>query len=33
LVAETIIELAQRGIKNSTALHMATIKEFKLDSQ
>jgi len=33
LVAETIIELAQRGIKNPTALHMTTIKEFKSDPQ
>jgi len=33
LVAEAIIELAQRGIKNPTALHMATIKEFKSDPQ
>ena len=33
LVAETIIELAQRGIKDPTALHMATIKEFKSDPQ
>ena len=31
LVAETIIELAQRGIKNPTTLHMTTIKEFKSD--
>jgi hypothetical protein len=33
LVAGTIIELAERGIKNPTALHMTTIKEFKLDPQ
>ena len=32
-VAETIIELAQRGIKNPMALHMTTIKEFKSDPQ
>ena len=28
LVAEKIIELAKRGLKNSTALHLAAIKEF-----
>jgi hypothetical protein len=33
LVAKTIIELAQRGIRNPTALHMTTIKEFKCDPQ
>jgi hypothetical protein len=33
VVAETIIELAQRGIKSPTALHMTTIKEFKSDPQ
>jgi len=32
-VAGTIIELAERGIKNPTALHMTTIKEFKPDPQ
>jgi hypothetical protein len=29
LVAEKIIELAQRGYKNPIALHLAAIKEFK----
>jgi hypothetical protein len=33
LVAEKIIELAQRGLKNPTALHLAAIKEFKSDPQ
>ena len=33
LVAEKIIELAQRGLKNQTALHLAAIKEFKSDPQ
>jgi hypothetical protein len=33
LVAEMIIELAQRGIKNSIALHFAAMKEFKSDPQ
>src|SRR5215469_12047674 len=33
LLAEKIIELAQRGIKDSTSLHMAAIKEFKSDPQ
>ena len=28
LVAEKIIELAKRGLKNSTALHLTAIKEF-----
>jgi hypothetical protein len=28
LVAEKIIELAKRGLKNSTALYLAAIKEF-----
>ena len=28
LVAEKIIELAKRGLKNQTALHLAAIKEF-----
>jgi hypothetical protein len=28
LVAEKIIELAKRGLKNRTALHLAAIKEF-----
>ena len=31
IVAQKIIELAQRGLKNSTALHLAAIKEFKSD--
>ena len=31
LVAEKIIELAQRGFNNPTALHLAAMKEFKLD--
>jgi hypothetical protein len=29
LVAEKIIELAQRGLKNPTALHLATLQEFR----
>ena len=33
LVAEKIIELAQRGHKNPTALHLAAMKEFKSDPQ
>ncbi len=33
LVAEKIIELAQRGHKNPTALHLAAINEFKSDPQ
>jgi hypothetical protein len=33
LVAEKIIELAKRGLKNPTALHLAAIKEFKSDPQ
>ena len=33
LVAEKIIELAQRGLRNPTALHLAAIKEFKSNPQ
>jgi hypothetical protein len=33
LVAEKIIELAQRGMKNPTALHFAAMKEFRSDPQ
>jgi hypothetical protein len=33
LVAEKIIELAKRGLKNPTALQMAAIKELKSDPQ
>ena len=33
LVAEKIIELAKRGLKNPTALHLAAIKEFNSDTQ
>src|SRR5438874_6349671 len=33
LVAEKIIELAQRGHKNPTALHLAAINELKSDPQ
>ena len=33
LVAEKIIELAQRGYKNPTALYLAAIKEFKANPQ
>jgi hypothetical protein len=33
LVAEKIIELAQRGITKPAALHFATIKEFRSDPQ
>jgi hypothetical protein len=33
LVAEKIIELAQCGYKNPTALHLAAIKEFKSNPQ
>jgi hypothetical protein len=33
LVARNIIEFAQRGLKNPTALHLAAMKEFKSDPQ
>jgi hypothetical protein len=33
LVAEKIIELAQRGIKQPTALHLAAMKDFRSDPQ
>jgi hypothetical protein len=33
LVAQKIIELAQRGLKNPTELHLAAIREFKSDPQ
>jgi hypothetical protein len=33
LVAEKIIELAQRGIKSPSALHFAAIKDFRSDPQ
>jgi len=33
LVAEKIIELARRGLKNPTALHLAAMKEFNSDPQ
>jgi hypothetical protein len=33
VVAEKIIELGQRGIKNPTALHFAAMKEFRSDPQ
>ena len=33
LVAEKIIELAERGLKTPTALFLAAIKEFKADPQ
>lgn len=33
LVAEKIIELAQRGFRNPTALHLAALSEFKSDPQ
>ncbi len=33
LVAEKIIELAKRGLRNPTALHLAAIKEFNSDPQ
>ena len=33
LVAQKIIELAQRGIKNPTALHFTVMKEFKSNPQ
>jgi hypothetical protein len=33
LVAERIIELAERGLKNPRALHLAAIKEFNSDPQ
>jgi hypothetical protein len=33
LIAKKIIEMAQRGHKNPTALHLAAIKEFKSDPQ
>ncbi len=31
IVAQKIIELAQRGLRNSTALQLAAIKEFRSD--
>ncbi len=33
LVAEKIIELAQRGLRNPTALYVATMQEFKSNPQ
>ena len=33
VIAKKIIELAQRGLKNPTALHLAAIKEFKSNPQ
>jgi hypothetical protein len=33
LVAEKIIELAKRGLKNPTELHVAAMKEFNSDPQ
>lgn len=33
LVAEKIIELAQRGLRNPTAMHLMAMKELKLHSQ
>jgi hypothetical protein len=33
LVAERIIELAQRGFKNPFALHVAAMQEFESDPQ
>jgi hypothetical protein len=33
LVAEKIIELAQRGFKNAFALHVAAMQEFESDAQ
>jgi hypothetical protein len=33
LVARKIIELAQRGLKGPTELHLAALKEFKSDSR
>jgi hypothetical protein len=33
LVAEKIIELAQRGLKDPTALYLAAINEFKSGPQ
>jgi hypothetical protein len=33
LVAEKIIELAKRGLKNPTELHLAAMKEFNSDPQ
>ena len=33
LIARKIIELAERGLKNTTALHLAALKEFKSDSR
>lgn len=33
LVAQKIIELAQRGLKTPTGLHLAAIKEFRSDPQ
>ena len=33
LVAEKIIELAKRGLRNPTALHLAALQEFKSEPQ
>ena len=33
LVAEKIVELAKRGLKNPTELHLAAIKEFNSETQ
>jgi hypothetical protein len=33
LVAGKIIELAQRGFKNPTALHLAALQEFRSNPQ
>ncbi len=33
LVAEKIIELGQRGLRNPTAMHLLAMKELKLNSQ
>lgn len=31
LVAEKIVELAQRGLRNSTAIHLLAMRELKFD--
>jgi hypothetical protein len=33
LVAEKIIELARRGLRNPTAIHLMAMKELKSNSQ
>lgn len=33
LVAEKIIELAERGLRNPTAIHLSAMKELQFDSE